>query len=111
MKAQTVNTKNKTVALLLAIFLGFWTWIYTYQKDGWKFWLSLALTLVGMIVMSITTVNIITSRNELETNNDVVAGWFAAWIIAYIITIGLWIWGILDRALKRAAWYENYPNL
>ena len=38
--------KDKTVALLLAIFLSFWTWIYTYQKDSWKFWLNLALSIV-----------------------------------------------------------------
>ncbi len=39
-------SKDKTVALLLAIFLSFWTWIYTYEKDSWKFWLNLALTIV-----------------------------------------------------------------
>jgi len=38
--------KDKTVALLLAIFLSFWTWIYTYEKDSWKFWLNLSLTIV-----------------------------------------------------------------
>ncbi len=38
--------KDKTVALLLAIFLAFWTWIYTYEKDAWKFWLNLALSIV-----------------------------------------------------------------
>ncbi len=39
-------SKDKTVALLLAIFLSFWTWIYTYEKDSWKFWLNLSLTIV-----------------------------------------------------------------
>jgi len=40
--------KDKTIAVLLAIFLGFWTWIYTYETDSWKFWLNLALTVVTM---------------------------------------------------------------
>ena len=38
--------KDKTVAVLLAVFLGFWTWLYTYKKDAWKFWLNLGLTVV-----------------------------------------------------------------
>ena len=43
---KSVYSKDKTIALLLAIFLSFWTWIYTYEKDSWKFWLNLALTIV-----------------------------------------------------------------
>jgi hypothetical protein len=36
--------KNKTTAVLLAVFLGFWTWVYTYQKDAVWFWLNLVLS-------------------------------------------------------------------
>jgi predicted nucleic acid-binding Zn ribbon protein len=38
--------KSKTTAVLLAVFLGFWAWLYTYKKDGRKFWLNLGLTVV-----------------------------------------------------------------
>lgn len=37
------SPKSKTTALLLAVFLGFWTWYYTYKRDAWKFWLNLIL--------------------------------------------------------------------
>lgn len=30
--------KDKTVTVLLAVFLAFWTWLYIYKMDGWKFW-------------------------------------------------------------------------
>lgn len=40
--------KSKTTAILLAIFLSFWTWLYTYQKDAWKFWLNLVLSVVTL---------------------------------------------------------------
>jgi hypothetical protein len=40
--------KSKTTALLLAIFLGFWTWCYTYKRDAWKFWLNLILTVLTL---------------------------------------------------------------
>ncbi len=39
-------TKSKTTAILLAVFLGFWTWVYTYKVDAWKFWLNLVLTVL-----------------------------------------------------------------
>lgn len=41
-----VKPKEKTTAVLLAVFLGFWTWCYTYKKDAWKFWLNLGLSAV-----------------------------------------------------------------
>jgi DNA-directed RNA polymerase subunit RPC12/RpoP len=43
-----VKTKDKTVAVILAIILGLWTWCYTYKKDAWKFWLNLVLSLVSI---------------------------------------------------------------
>jgi hypothetical protein len=42
----TVKTKDKTVSILLAVFLSFWTWCYTYKKDAWKFWLNLVLSVI-----------------------------------------------------------------
>ena len=39
-----VERKDKTAAILLAVFLGFWAWLYTYKRDAWKFWLCLGLT-------------------------------------------------------------------
>lgn len=38
--------KSKTTAVLLAVFLSFWTWLYTYKVDSWKFWLNLALSVL-----------------------------------------------------------------
>jgi ribosomal protein L37AE/L43A len=43
-----VKSKNKTVAILLALFLCFWTWCYSYKKDAWKFWLNLSLSIISM---------------------------------------------------------------
>jgi len=40
------NSKDKTVAILLSVFLGFWGWIYTWELDQWKFWIGLGVTLI-----------------------------------------------------------------
>ena len=45
--------KDKTVAILLAVFLGFWTWLYTYQINAWKFWLNLGLTIITLGIWGI----------------------------------------------------------
>ena len=46
--------KSKVAAVLLAVFLGFWTWLYTYKKDAWKFWLNLALSIVTLTIWWMT---------------------------------------------------------
>ncbi len=46
--------KSKTTAVLLAVFLAFWTWCYTYKRDAWKFWLNLVLSVVTVGIWAIT---------------------------------------------------------
>tara|TARA_Y100000310_G_C20480884_1_gene714615 strand:+ start:224 stop:475 length:252 start_codon:yes stop_codon:yes gene_type:complete len=40
MRGKTVRGKSKTTAILLAVFLSHWAWVYTYRDNSWKFWLS-----------------------------------------------------------------------
>lgn len=40
--------KSKTTAVLLAVFFGFWTWVYTYQRDAALFWINLVASVVTM---------------------------------------------------------------
>jgi hypothetical protein len=40
------NPKSKTTAVVLVVLFALFGWIYTYQRDAWKFWLNLALTVV-----------------------------------------------------------------
>ena len=38
---EPVRPKSKTVAILLAVFLAQWTWLYTYKRDSGLFWVNL----------------------------------------------------------------------
>jgi hypothetical protein len=38
--------KSKTTAVLLAVFLGFWAWLYLYRKNVLKFWLNFILSTI-----------------------------------------------------------------
>jgi hypothetical protein len=77
--------KDRTAAILLAIFLGGWTWIYTYKRDSWKFWLTFVLNL--------------TLFNPLWT-----------WILLFLPNFGLHLWAIIDVAVKPQHFYDNFPN-
>jgi hypothetical protein len=88
------GSKNKIVSILLAVFLGYWTWIYTYKKDGWKFW-----TVLGVFVITSLLSYFLTRVNP----------GFAA--LSPIFWFGSWIWPILDVVLKNDEWYINYHSV
>lgn len=46
------TSKRKRTAVLLAVFLGLWSWLYTYRKDKHKFWISLIIPLSIVICIS-----------------------------------------------------------
>src|SRR3989337_905778 len=48
--AERKGGKSKTVSVLLAVFLDFWTWLYTYKKDAWKFWVGVGLAIFSIIL-------------------------------------------------------------
>jgi hypothetical protein len=45
---QSPNPKVKSTSVILAVLFGLFGWLYTYQKDSWKFWLNLALAVVTL---------------------------------------------------------------
>ncbi|MGH7665997.1 MAG: hypothetical protein ACREN1_01600, partial [Candidatus Dormibacteria bacterium] len=78
------SPRNKGIAILLAVFLGSWTWLYTYKTDSTKFWIGLALEIVGAITTLV--------------------------LIGFVILFGVWLWSIIDRATKSEDFYAQYPN-
>jgi hypothetical protein len=73
--------KSKTTAVLLAVFLGSWTWLYTYKRDAAKFWIS---TGVGLVLFFLGI------------------GVFINWVF--------WLWAVIDSAVRTNDWYNKYPN-
>lgn len=47
--------RSKTTAVLLAVFLGLFTWCYTYKRDAWKFWVNLGLSLATLGIFIIVS--------------------------------------------------------
>ena len=82
------GAKSKTAAILLAVFLGFFTWLYTYREDSGKFWISLGVSGINF-VLGIATAGV----------------WF---LVGFLVGIGIWIWAIVDTASKSDEWYASY---
>ena len=80
--------KSKATSVLLAVFLSFWTWLYTYRLDNWKFWTAFALWVFQMIVAAALTGT---------------ASWYPRLLIPAI-----WIWAIVDVSVKNETWYSEY---
>ncbi len=41
------SRRKRNPAIFFAVFFSFFTWIYTYKKDAWKFWLNLILSIIS----------------------------------------------------------------
>jgi MFS-type transporter involved in bile tolerance (Atg22 family) len=83
--------KSKSVAVVLAVFLGFWTYLYTYKKDVGNFWASLAIQIFAFFVLIFIPDG---------------TGPHPAWLIAVVINIV----AIIVQASRTSAWFAAYPN-
>ena len=77
--------KSKGVAVVLAVLLAFWTWLYTYKVNAAKFWAGLALTVLGIFL------------------------WTA--FIGLPILLAVWFWAVIDTASHSRRWFAHYPNV
>ncbi|HET9072837.1 MAG TPA: hypothetical protein VFN60_13055 [Acidimicrobiales bacterium] len=76
------GVRDKSIAVGLAVFLAFWTWLYTYGRDKRKFWAGLALDIVGLALLTTG------------------AGW--------MVLVGVWIWAIVATVSRPVREYELY---
>lgn len=76
--------KDKSVAVLLAVFLMAWTWVYTYKRDAWKFWVGGVAAFIGAFT--------------------------AILFVGFVLLFGVWIWAIIDTATKPATYYQRFPR-
>ncbi len=108
-----VQSKDKTVAILLAVFLSFWTWLYTYEKNKKNFWIALIsiissiLILVVLVVLSAITQGQ-ADADALRTSVNLFSAFMG--ILVVLLLLGITLWAIIDVASKPDAWYQQYPN-
>ena len=100
-----VGGKSKTTAVVLAVFFGSWSWLYTYKASAKKFWVTICI-LFGLPFFMFLGVFVAANSG----NGRGVQGWMVAAtvIIWYFFVFGFWVWSIIDNAVKSEAWYRSY---
>ncbi len=108
----SVNKKSKVNSVLLAVFLGPVTWLYTYKRDKTKFWIGFGATTILGIVSLVPLVSLITSAMagalDLMDMADAISGAMGIYGLLSLAGTALWLWSIVDTAVKKQEWYDNY---
>ena len=123
--SSSATQKKRNTAILLAVFLGFWTYIYTFAKDKAKFFIFLAANTVAYII-SMTTLAMASEQTVrqascLYSSFDYDYGFdssmcdmyqpnYAGVIIGLVIQLGIYVFILVDRIRKTEEYYSNYPN-
>ena len=97
---RSTSPKSKIVSILLAVFLTFWTWLYTYRRDAWKFWLGLILSSLPVLIAAIFMEFFVSNVSWLP--DDLLIA------LSYIMPLVVWLWAIADTVGKKQGWYDNY---
>lgn len=91
--------KNKATAVVLAVFLSWWTWLYTSRHDMPKFLTSLFVTMfvtMPMIAMFVLC---------FDSPNAWLSG--VAILVCGVINSSLWIWAVLGTSTRSKSWYSE----
>ena len=90
---------SKTIAVVLAIFCGPLTWLYTYEADKKKFWiwvgLVATLSVLTVIAVSVALVEIDLALLGITTLAIGLLGMFS------------WVYVIIDRAVKPSDYFDR----
>lgn len=108
---------------MLAVFLSFWTWVYTYKKDGWKFWVGLTASILPVVVAMYMSVSMAGRLSSVETVapaqkaevlariiNDALGGFRIVMLACIGVGVVTWIWAIVDALAKKRDWYDSYQG-
>ena len=107
----SASSKSKLAAVLLAIFFGYWSWLYTYGKNKNKFWISFGILSVLYVIIIIYSFSLIVSSMAYEYT-DLFFGesLIGLNIFVSILNFGIWVWAIVDNAVKPDSFYLEYPK-
>jgi hypothetical protein len=107
-----ITPKNKVVAILLAVFFSFWSWLYTYGKNAKKFWISMGVNALMFVIILSYSCSIISkaayyNQDYFDYSSGPIIGLS---VFMNLLSLGIWIWALVDNAAKPNSFYEKYPK-
>ena len=103
----TSASKSKTTSVLLAVFLSFWSYLYTYKQDKVKFWVSLGASLTASLVLFLVilldSVGVFAMLWVNDRDNDLwLMPHFFAQLLVFVTSLSIWITAVIVSARKPA---------
>lgn len=80
--------KDRSIAIILAVFFSFVTWAYTYERTKTGFWVGLLVTLATFVL-------------AIATGSGLIG----------ILNVVVWITAIVSAARRSKDYYLLYPHL
>lgn len=104
-RKQIDTSRKKTTAIILSVFLGFFSWLYTYRLNRKKFWASFIISIAGFFVLyGPIFYSLITSTQVSDISLEVLL-----WSVFALSNIGVYIWALVDNARRPVSFYMGYP--
>lgn len=94
-----ITPKHKSIAILLSVFLSFFSWLYTYKKNSKKFWISFIIAAITPVIIAMLWQ--VTGRVSSTAFNAV---------FLCSVLFGIWIWAIIDNSIKSKIYFSQYPK-
>jgi hypothetical protein len=83
------GSKSKSAAAIIGFFFGPWTWVYTYKRDGGKFWGAFALGILWGIGFAVTQS-------------------YGVLLLGYALSGLVWLSAFIGALMRSSDWYNMY---
>ena len=102
--------KSKVIAVVLAIFFGYWSWLYTYRINSRKLWFLLIIDILRFFFLCY----FIISKSNLDFYNysQIFSSDFYILILLNSTwTLITWLWALINNSIKPNSFYRDYPKI
>jgi len=103
----TKGAREKSIAVIMAVFLSSWSYLYTYKYDAKKFWIS---TIVGtapfLVSVAAFTVYEVSFDYDVYTAANAIGTLFS--LVWFFASLAIWIISIVVTATRQDSEYKNY---
>ena len=98
--------RKKWIAIVLALIISGWAWLYTYRINRGKFWAFAALWLIDLIVPAAVYAN---TAFSLASWQDFLPA-ALVYIASALFSFGLWLWAVINTIRTPADVFRRYPQ-
>ena len=100
--ARPLQPKRKKTSVQLAVFLSFWSWLYTWRKDWPQFIVGSVLHCA--VAPALFALGAFGGVESFAVRTALIC-------VAVVIQLVVWFAAIIDAVATPSGWYADYPNV